>query len=348
MSNTILYYPTIEIENTRWIKNTLLYWDKISTIVPYKDYHMSENISILESYNAYEPIYPEDIFERNADGFLEKLERRLGEVPRRDSEEAFINESKMFYMHGMKIMEQYPEVKRLFETAPSVNGEWIRIGKRAATAYMKTLAEFAVSGNEKMVIGTDRASKVGCFSNGYGDDIEANAWFELIFNSSVPMPAEDVPLEVILEFKTKHRRELVDFQTEISCLRHNISCCTNNEDIKECWDYFSKETAAALVMAETSLKEYGINNIKGSLKTGLNSLVPTDILVESMFHMPEILNFLGENIDPQSIALGAAGAIVLNAISTGAKNVYGKYKMSKSNFAYIMHADKRGIYRKRR
>ena len=38
ISQTILYYPYINIKNEQWIRNALLYWDNISSIVPYTHY----------------------------------------------------------------------------------------------------------------------------------------------------------------------------------------------------------------------------------------------------------------------------------------------------------------------
>lgn len=29
-----LYYPTIDIDDSEWIKNAILFWDEIDTIVP--------------------------------------------------------------------------------------------------------------------------------------------------------------------------------------------------------------------------------------------------------------------------------------------------------------------------
>jgi hypothetical protein len=34
MYKNILYYPWIDLQNTTWIKTSLLYWDEIKTIVP--------------------------------------------------------------------------------------------------------------------------------------------------------------------------------------------------------------------------------------------------------------------------------------------------------------------------
>ena len=36
MAQTILYYPTINIQDGTWLRNAILYWDEVSSIVPYR------------------------------------------------------------------------------------------------------------------------------------------------------------------------------------------------------------------------------------------------------------------------------------------------------------------------
>src|SRR5260370_32980405 len=34
MSRTLLYYPTFELPSDQWLKDSLLYWDQVGSIVP--------------------------------------------------------------------------------------------------------------------------------------------------------------------------------------------------------------------------------------------------------------------------------------------------------------------------
>ncbi len=38
MAQTILYYPKINIHDGSWLRNAILYWDEVSSIVPYENY----------------------------------------------------------------------------------------------------------------------------------------------------------------------------------------------------------------------------------------------------------------------------------------------------------------------
>lgn len=351
MAKTILYYPTIDIPNEVWVKNTLMYWDKIASIVPYKNYRgFGRQVEKLCEYDCYQPIYPEEIFAQNGDAFLETLERRLWDIPRRERETAFINEHKMFYMHGMQILDQYSEIKHVFETAPSVNGEWRRIGSNAAAAYMQTLAEFAVKDKADMRIGSETASNVSRLKTGYGSDEAVNSTFTFILNKCIPMPSEDTSLNTILEFKRQHGQQLLDFQGELDQLRNELSGCACQDDVNAVVQEFESKTKQALDAAETTVKDYFKTYKNGSLKTAIGVLLPPELLLGVATHLDAIGDYLGSAINPRDllISVGVSMAYpVIKDTCTVIKDIGKKQKVKKSNFAYIMHACKNGMYRRK-
>ena len=38
MAQTILYYPTIDIQDGAWLRNAILYWDEVPSIVADESY----------------------------------------------------------------------------------------------------------------------------------------------------------------------------------------------------------------------------------------------------------------------------------------------------------------------
>lgn len=63
LKRTILYYPTINIPSNEWLRNAVLYWDEVSSIVPY-DWRqdptiaVSQDIDLLEGEGLFRPIHP--------------------------------------------------------------------------------------------------------------------------------------------------------------------------------------------------------------------------------------------------------------------------------------------------
>jgi hypothetical protein len=70
MKRSILYYPTINIPTNSWLRNSLLYWDEISSIVP-QDYDdnnlikLSSDIEYLIKKGLFRPIRPDQLLREN-------------------------------------------------------------------------------------------------------------------------------------------------------------------------------------------------------------------------------------------------------------------------------------------
>lgn len=63
MAQTILYYPTINIQDGAWLRNAILYWDEVSSIVPYENYpDFSPELLYLKELGVYKAVYPQDLF----------------------------------------------------------------------------------------------------------------------------------------------------------------------------------------------------------------------------------------------------------------------------------------------
>jgi len=63
MAQTILYYPTINIQDGTWLRNAILYWDEVSSIVPYENYpDFSPELLYLQELGVYKAVYPRNLF----------------------------------------------------------------------------------------------------------------------------------------------------------------------------------------------------------------------------------------------------------------------------------------------
>ena len=69
LKRTILYYPSIALPNNTWLRQALLYWDQISSVVP-KDIHSREwmidsnsEIDFLIDEDEYRAIGPMALYE---------------------------------------------------------------------------------------------------------------------------------------------------------------------------------------------------------------------------------------------------------------------------------------------
>lgn len=73
---SILYYPDINMKDQSWLRNAVLYWDKVSSIVPEEDKTivLSPEICELMEQDYYRPMYPSSLF---ASEFLPDFEEEV-------------------------------------------------------------------------------------------------------------------------------------------------------------------------------------------------------------------------------------------------------------------------------
>lgn len=79
LKNSILYYPTINIPNGIWLRNALLYWDEVSSIVPdnFQDAELSSELLFLREEGFFRPLSPSN-FLNNVDRY-EKVDEFISE-----------------------------------------------------------------------------------------------------------------------------------------------------------------------------------------------------------------------------------------------------------------------------
>jgi hypothetical protein len=86
IKRSILYYPTISIPTDRWLRQALLYWDEVGSIVP-KNWDSENLISLgadidfLADEGEFRPVDPQSLIKRD-DGWekLQDLESELKSI----------------------------------------------------------------------------------------------------------------------------------------------------------------------------------------------------------------------------------------------------------------------------
>ena len=70
---TILYYPTIIIPHGNWLRQAIMFWDEVASIVPEgMDYLYTPEINFLHRNRIFRPIRPDTLM--RSEGGWEKLE----------------------------------------------------------------------------------------------------------------------------------------------------------------------------------------------------------------------------------------------------------------------------------
>ncbi len=319
MPQSILYYPTININDGAWLRSALLYWDGISSIVPYENYaHLSPELLFLENQGIYRPVYPQDLFfSEYASDFIDEFIRRLSRThysmvknradrEKLDRKRVYVHRNKIHapalheLIHYRKIPNELIELLEDSGFARDYNNDgWMEIDARVAQIYMRTFAEFAVKCyDENIVIGTDRKS--------YQNQLYCNtakrrnnSCINISLERCLPQPRMDASFEDILYFKNEHRDELLQFMSMLRSYERQLAQAKSVEEIgfyteqfKEAWQSAIKQTQRLFAQArsafvwgtaQTLLAVPGLVQSGGALIEG----IPTDrgkaIVTASMF-----------------------------------------------------------------
>lgn len=174
MAQTILYYPTINIQDGTWLRNAILYWDEVSSIVPYENYpDFSPELLYLQELGVYKAVYPRNLFfSEFAEDFCNSIVKRISAYELRTTNNG--TQNSRVRMHKNKIyapaLHELIHYRKLPPQLLDYFGDrryihdyntdgWMEIDSKIAQIYMRTLAEYSIKCSGKdIVLGTDTST----------------------------------------------------------------------------------------------------------------------------------------------------------------------------------------------
>ncbi len=152
LQRTLLYYPTITIPTDKWLRQALLYWDQVASIVPEsweetEGYH--PDIQFLIRENQFHPIRPNTLANKSYSK-VKELEKEFVSIIESDnfrfapsSKEAKKIDSPI---HIDKICENIVDylinIGLAKKSSRKHSSNWIFFERRTALVYMSVLAKF--------------------------------------------------------------------------------------------------------------------------------------------------------------------------------------------------------------
>ena len=275
MKRKILYYPTIELKDGRWLRNALLYWDKISTIVPSMNYDeiYSRDMEALESQGIYEPTYPWQLEsdELRYLDFCHEIENMLkvSKHHTRRNLNQNIHRGKLDFMR-VHIDKTPLEVQNMLQYYGVLDndceGPWIRMDDILAKRYMSILAKYLARLEANTAIGTEHARShllpySRTSSTYYSKALNYNKYLlgKAIIEDILPMPNLNIPFEDILNFKDAHKRELSKFMEKLASFEMRIKACESEEELNTYASEFENGIQEDFMTITESLRSEKIN-----------------------------------------------------------------------------------------
>lgn len=340
MPQLILYYPTIDIQDGAWLRSAILYWDGISSIVPFEDYSsFSPEVEYLRSEGLYQPSFPEELFSSDYEyEFIHSFENRLKKIDSRRKRRSAVHIHRK-KVHAAALDNLIHKHKLSHDLKELLLGKgyiheygydgWMEIDKRVADVYMRTLAEYTAKASvTPMVIGTD---KVEAQRELYRPDLsnQRDCCFTVQLLDALPRPSLDVSYEDLLQFKRSRKLELLEFKQKLDSFERKLSQCNSIDETAFVVDSFKNEWQLSLVEMEKMAKDAKVRFSMGNLFTLVS--------VASQFTVS------GGAATALSMAfLGGAAAIGLTINSLDYKNKINS-SCKNSGFSYLISGIKEGI-----
>jgi len=349
MAQTILYYPTIDIQDGAWLRNAILYWDEVSSIVPYENYpDFSPEILYLQDLGVYKPVYPRDLFDSEfAEDFRKSIVKRISAYEARANKHETQNcrvrmHRKKIYVPALRDLIHYgkllPQLLDYLENKSCISDcgadGWMEIDSKIAQIYMRTLAEYSIKCSDKdIVLGADTVTHSReIYPPSRSTDLRAQCC-KINIENCLPQPSMDVSFEDILEFKNRRKDELNAFRAKIRELERSIYHADSPELIRHYEAQFIEGWQQSTRDFHKVLKEARI----GFFLSGMA------ISVATPFVSQRLAACIGRGMTPEAIQTGA------QLLSVG--NAYVDYRnkispaKSDGGFSYIIKANKAGIIR---
>lgn len=360
MTRTILYYPTINIPTTNWLRHALLYWDEISSIVPGTPRmidELSQDIQYLHDEKQFRPIRPEELI-RNGDNwdafhefrnefiqivesefYHQSLQRSYGIHERIHVD--ILGDQNLYRIHFNKISDAvlYPLEQLGLAKRQNGNYEWAYFEKNTALLYMSLLAKYLADLDyNHTVIGTDLKE----YERFNFKRVDENIGFPVIsFNldNVLPSPKDNVSFEKIVSFKRKREDNLIHFKKFLSDFQTKISNSSSQAELKEIAINFKDELAIGVKDLNAVLSDSKIDTTFKSLKSLVNIKSPT-LFVTTSTSIAEKFDMISLPLNLAMIGIVGSIELTSNYIELRNKD---RTKLRESSFSYIYEAKKAGI-----
>lgn len=355
---TVLYYPDIAFPNQQWIRQTILYWDELGSIVPeqlwnelqcyqYKDAEINQ----LNDLGLYRPFFPDDLRRKGGsslqDQFYDEFFQRLDYFDHnhtfQDNEPCYpIFESKEMRAHLFDDLKQRGLATRKYKGAiavSNVNQSIIYLEMSTADIYMSLLAEYLAGNDTNITIPyTDQRRSVD-YAFGTLDSTGGSNSAEIFFDHVLPVPAEDVSLDTIIEFKEDHRSELLQFRKLIDSFQVEMQSITDPRSLRDFSIRCQEDIELGVRNLQEDLKDHKIETRWGTFGAIVGVSLPEwfDILINAGFTSTDNGHYL-------LCALGgfAAGAAIRVGAYRAKQNRERNQMFRDSPYSYVYHAGSLG------
>lgn len=349
MPRKILYYPTIDIPNENFLRYAVLYWDKVSTIVPdvlweSRKNDISKEVTYLYNEGVFVPTDPERILlSGDYSESAEMLHSEFTSIIESDEfkhlvGERFFSENtisslppdSLAILHRAKASAGIYSFLHDAGLAYFPNDDWVIVEVNAGLIYISLVAKYLADIDRDMtVVGTD----IKMYERLNFSRTSRNNGIPVIdFNllNVLPVPNPDTSFSQILDFKRKRNDELQRFSIELSEFERNISGANTTFELRGITYEFSTRIKSAAEDLEKAMTD---QSIMYGLKS-VGALISISALAESI---------ISNDVNTPFIPITVGANLIQLLIEYIGNRYQAKNTIRDNAFSYIYYACRQGI-----
>jgi len=336
MERTLLYYPAIFIQNQQWIRQSILYWDSIGSIIPTgmerylaksHDFQILLNQGLYKIYNLENYVQTNNKVETEFEAILENS-RFIESLPNEDRYSSWIYENKLSLELITKLINKSIVRQKDYR---------VYLRPVIASLYMALLAKHMANDDVNSITtpSTDDINFLPFAFPSVGDENTMSVMNLSLYNV-LPIPAEGTSLMNIIKFKERRKDELLQFRQLIYSHQDKIKQLKDPSEVRDLNSRFAEQIQFEVSNLGKALKSDDIHFFFGTLRNILAIETPAMIVAYGM-QFP----------DPIKFKMAIAGAVVSGAISLGEYFLSAQNKeneqLAKNSFTYLLQAKEEGI-----
>jgi hypothetical protein len=359
MERRILYYPDIEPDDGAWLRQALLYWDRVACIFP-NEFESSESSNLTRPYmrelfnaRAIKPYYPDGIQSQDDDlssAFCEELVQKLEDphfqalMARTRFDSTQLPRVKIFASkvghQAFDVLQRHRLIEGNIERQKS---ETYLVEARAAHLYMALLAKYLAQKDHEnaTVIGTDTPEHQEISLRSTSGQLDRISCAQLSLKA-LPVPRDDVDLLRIVEFKEKNRDSLLRFRREYTALQEALAKCPDKESANETLVSFQEKIESGTKDLRKDLASENINTVLGTVKTIISSELIKALEKIGWFGL--VAGAVVGHVAVPGAVIAAAGLTSFELLRFGVeRHKVRSDALNKSGFAFLYQAQVEGI-----
>jgi len=241
MERILLYYPAINIPDGNWLRNSLLYTDKVASIVPFVDMNdnrIDDDTKSLYDNGFYQPISvfnnlnpSHKEFNKFQENFINTIESKEFKAYQKVTNDYPWGQDKGmtdYSMYAEKLSHEIAEFLQERNLLKRGNYGVMTVEKNSAIIYMSMLADYLASISNDLVIPSTDEQEFEKLTFQLADKKVLTHRLQL--DSCLPTPTPDTEIKDIIKFKKARKQELLQFRAILDTVESELN---KTEDEKE-------------------------------------------------------------------------------------------------------------------